>query len=184
MKVSDEIIDALKECNIPVRDALPYLITLHLGYEMPTYIPEKLERQINASGIVKPGKGSEGLIWQVPLFEGNTTDFDWVYEWVALFTARDKSKAGNARMAKARMKKFFASNPQFRKDDVFLATKMYIRSVDNSKYMMLPHYFIQKGAGIDAKHELLEWCERLERAKKYAELNGTSTGDKSNTMRT
>lgn len=179
MNISDEIITTLKECHIPVNDALPYLISLYYGYK-PTYIPEKLEKQINASGIIKSGQGSEGINWVVPLFDGQNTHFDWVDRWVNLFKEINPERRGNARTAKAKMKKFFAKYPQFRKEDVVAATRMYFRSLDDPRYLMTAHYFIQKGVGVSATETLLEWCEKYERVKQHEKINSS---DSTNTMR-
>jgi hypothetical protein len=177
MTINEEIKDVLKECQISFNDALPYLISLYLGYK-PSYIPEKLQKQINAAGIVKPGKGSEGLIWVVPLFEEQTTGFDWVDKWVDSFAKINPDRRGNGRFAKARMKKFFAKYPEYRKEDVIGATKMYMRSVSDPQYLMKSHNFIHKGQGANAVEELLEWCEKYKRYMQNQAINNHT----SNTM--
>ena len=48
------------------------------------------------------------------------------------------------------------------------ATKMYIRNTD-PKYIMMPHYFIQKGIGISKTTTILDWIEKYQLTKEQEE---------------
>jgi hypothetical protein len=66
------------------------------------------------------------------------------------------------------MKRFFAENPEIRKEDVIEATKMYIRETNDHTYLRLPHYFIFKGVGLNRISDLSFWID------KYKETNQIS----------
>lgn len=171
MNVNTNIIETLKEFNINKDDGLTYLLTLFYDLK-PNYIPQDIQMKVSASRIVEVTK--TGLQWNVPLFEKQTTAFDWVEtEYVPLFAAIGKDKY--KREAVTRMKKLFANNPEIRKDEVLAATELYI--FNNGNYSRFPHYFIEKGSGSEKTQDILDWID------KYRIAN-TQSGDTSyNTLR-
>lgn len=163
MEINEKVKKILQEFHIPLNDGIPYLIGLYYGYE-PTYIPDALKLKVNRTNIVtvdeKTKKG--GLQWNIELFSGQETNFDWVKNWMELFREKNKTRVFSLSSCKKRMKKFFATYPQYRKDDVIGATEMYLRNLEDKNYMITPHYFIEKGSGATKTEPLLDWCEKYE----------------------
>lgn len=165
MKINSRILEIFKEFNIHKDDGLTFLLTLY--YDLyPNYIPMDVSSKVYASRIVE--NGNTGLQWNVPLFEEQQTAFDWVEkEYVALFES--VGKATNKREATTRMKQLFAKNPDIRKEEVLGATELYLF---NEKYPRLPHYFIEKGKGVDKTQDILDWIDKYR-------LRNNQTGDSS-----
>lgn len=162
MNINEEILEILSECKVQKDDGICYLLSLYFGYK-PNYIPIDFMRKMNTTGIYENDKGS--IKWNVPLFEGQQTAFEWVKtEYVQLFKDANKERGGHAREATTLLKKLFATNPEFRKDDIIGATRMYIRNTD-SKYIMFPHYFIQKGVGTAKTTTIMDWLDKYQLTK-------------------
>ena len=168
MIINEDLLKHLTDVGLPQRDVIPYLLSLYFGYQA-TYIPDILKAKVFAQGIIKEDK--EGLIWLYPLFEGTQSDdsFDWIQsEYIKLFTTANPSKKPFKRECRARMKDFFKKYPQYRKDDVIEATKLYLNSTDY-RYIRDPHYFISKGSGVEATTDLLTWVETVYEKRKNKE---------------
>lgn len=162
MNVNNEILEIFKEFKIRSDDGICYLVSLFHGYN-PTYIPDDLKKKVNATNIITSKNNI--LHWNIPLYEEQMTAFEWVdKEYVYLFESANSDKRGNARESIRRMKKFFANNPDIRKDEVIGATKMYIRNTD-VRYIRLSHYFIEKGAGATKTNDILEWVDKYRLSK-------------------
>jgi len=162
MNINDEILEIFTEFKIQKDDGICYLLSLFYNYK-PSYIPEAFKQKMNTTGIYSEDKGN--IKWNIPLFEGQQTAFEWVKtEYVQLFKDANTDKGGYVREATSLLKQLFAKNPSVRKDDIIGATKMYILNSD-SKYLMLPHYFIQKGKGADKTQTIMTWLEKYEIAK-------------------
>lgn len=160
--INEEILEILTECKIQKDNAICYLISLFYGYK-PDYIPDTFKQRMNITGIYEEERGS--IKWNVQLFEGQQTAFDWVEkEYVKLFKNANPSRTGHVREATSLLKKLFATNPELRKDDIIGATKMYIRNTD-PKYIMMPHYFIQKGIGASKTTTIIDWIEKFKLAE-------------------
>lgn len=159
MQINPEILEYLTEYKFQKDDAICYLISLYYGYK-PTYIPDDFKVRLNTLKIYEEDKGT--LKWNIPLFEGQQTAFEWVKtEFVPLFKEANPLKGGHVREATTRLKKLFAKNPDIRKDDIIGATKMYIKNTD-SRYVMFPHYFITKGDGADRTETIMSWIEKYQ----------------------
>lgn len=155
MKINSKIVEILTEYNIRQEDGICYLISLFHGYE-PTYIPEHLKVKVNMTKIVENELGS--LKWNVGLYEGVETAFDWVTtKYIKLFDVAGKATHG--RESLTRMKKLFASNPDIRIEEVLGATEMYIRNTQTT-YVRQPHYFIEKGKGVEKTQDILNWIDK------------------------
>lgn len=154
MKINDNVLEILEEFKIRKDDGICYLLCLYYGYK-PSYIPEDIVYKINASKIVE-NDGTAGLKWNIPLFEGQTTVWDWVEtEYVALF--EKVGKATHKREAVSRMKKLFAKHPEIRKEEVLGATELYLY---NDNFPRFPHYFIEKGSGAEKTQDILDWIDK------------------------
>lgn len=158
MLLNKNICDLLKKSNINLDEALLYLLSLYFEIRNDC-ISNQVKSKVHTLGIVK--QSTTGLQWTIPLFEGAETAFEWVKtEYIPLFTAANREKGGHVKESTIRMKKFFAENPDVRKDEVIGATQMYIRETPDSTYLRLPHYFIYKGVGLDRISDLNFWIEK------------------------
>jgi hypothetical protein len=176
MKINPKIKEVMADHRINYDDALGYLFAIYYGHR-PSYIPASIRAKVNSTKVVSHDP-KKGYTFTIPLFLGVETAFEWVEtEYVVLFEETNPDKGGKVAEATKRMKKFFADNPQYRKEDVIGATEMYLSNTD-STYIMFPHYFIKKGRGLDATETLLDWV------KKYKLANSTmDRSDVQNTMR-
>jgi hypothetical protein len=163
MLLNKNIYDLLKKSNINLDEALLYLLSLHFEIRNDC-ISDRVKSKVHTLGIVK--QSTTGLQWSIPLFEGAETAFEWVKtEYIPLFTAANRDKGGHIKDSIVRMKRFFAENPDVRKEEVIGATQMYIRETPDTTYLRLPHYFIYKGVGLERISDLHFWVE------KYRESN-------------
>lgn len=180
MTINLEIKQILTAYNVPVNDGLSYLLAVYFDVK-PSYTPTIIIERINRTGIVSFDDKTKSLQWNIPLFDEQFTNFEWVAtQWITMFEKANKDRKGGVKECVSRMKKFFAANPDIRKDEVMGATEMYIKSVLNVNYLITSHYFISKGAGADRTSTLLQWVEKYREAGS-TEFNGRSSHN--NTMR-
>lgn len=158
MKLNENIKPVLESFGIIYEEAIPYLLSLYFGFN-PDYIPDYIKQKVNITKIVEYS-GNE-FKWNIPLFEGmEPVDNRWswvITEYIALFAKIGKGT--NKREALTRMKRLFATNPDIRKEEVLGATEMYLYNTE-SKFVRLPHYFIEKGVGGDKTQDILEWIDK------------------------
>ncbi len=176
MKINEEVKQLLKEYNIPVKDAIAYLITVYFDC-VPSYTPSLLIEKIQRTNLIKY-KSPTNVEWAIPLFQEQITGFDWVKDWMDEFGKLNKERRGTRGLVEARMKKFFATYPDIRKDDVLIATEMYLKSIENPMYIMKSHKFIMNGVGLEKTSELKEWVDKY---REHQEEN-TDRNSYSNTM--
>jgi hypothetical protein len=165
--INKEILEKLNECQIPIEEAMGFLIPLFYGYQ-PKYIPEELEMQILATTIVSYDILTGNVQWELPLFinENLSDPFDWVKtEYCKLFREINPSCPLMAEEAKRRMIKLFKEQPHIRKQDVIETTKMYLMNT-SSQFIGEPHYFIEKGTGASKVQKILSWYEKYQEANK------------------
>jgi len=164
MNINEDILEILTEFRIQKDDGICYLISLFYGYN-PSYVPDDFKKRMNITNIYEAEKISKNgdvtsYKWNIPLFEGQQTAFDWVKtHFCEAFKEHNSSRGGKVREATARMKKLFAKNPDIRKEDVLGATRMYLLNTDPD-YIRFPHYFIEKGDGATKTSDLLDWIEK------------------------
>lgn len=169
--VNEEIKSFLKENRMNYDDSVTYLLCVYYGLK-PSFIPDFVKAKVHALNIISQDSCG-GIKFNIPLFKGQETAFEWVKkEYIPLFKAANPDKGGNIKESTIRMKKFFAHNPEIRKDDVLKATKFYIFNTDN-RYLKDPHYFIEKGVGTSKTSGLLDWIERY---REYEDSTQTGTG--------
>lgn len=157
MIINNEILEILTEYKIAKDDGICYLLSLYYGYK-PSYIDNVFKQRMHITKIYELDKNS--IKWNIPLFEGQETAFEWVKtEYCEMFKEYNPTRSGNVREATARIKKLFAKNPDIRKEDVVGATKMYLLNTDY-KYIMNPHYFIEKGDGAMKTSTILTWIDK------------------------
>jgi len=94
---------------------------------------------------------------------------DWIKDWIALFPKRGahnyllRSAKGNT---SNKMKELFRNNPEFNKNLIFDATKLYLKDQekDGWKYVMIAGNFISKaegGRGTNKNSTLAAYCELI-----------------------
>jgi hypothetical protein len=104
---------------------------------------------------------SHALTWNVPLFAGQQTEWDWIRDWTEPFKSMNPERVGSIRDITARMKEFFRVNPSIRKDDVYRARNMYLATVKDPQYLKSVVKFIFEGGGGNKTSMLLGYCEKL-----------------------
>lgn len=171
MGINPAIKSILEENGVDYQDGLTYLLCVY--YDVyPSFIPDSLKRLVNDTKIVV--LTSEDITWQIPLFdkEVDNSTFSWVItEYVALF--KNIGKGTHGKESIKRMKKFFATYPDVRKDEVIDATVMYLQNT-NRTYVRNPHYFIFKGSGYAMTSDLYAWVETLRQERKELENRSNS----------
>lgn len=168
MKINEKILDVFKDYNINPDDGICYLLSVYYGYK-PTYIPDEFKQKMNVSKIVEI-KGKD-IVWNISLFLEQETSFDWVKTKYCSLFIEHTGNSGYYTESVRRMKKFFAEYPQYRMDDVINATKLYLNNTE-PKYTRRPHYFIEKGKGVEKQSDLLTWIDN------YKTLYYNSSGKK------
>ena len=166
MVVNSRILQIFTQYGINHEDGLTYLLTLYYNLK-PSYIPDLLKRKVLASKIIELDS-KQGTIWNVPLFEEQLTNFEWVKDYREVFKKANPDRAGSLKTCIARFKRFFAENPDVRLDEVKGAVNMYFKSLKNPEYVITSHYFIYKGKGVDEVSELQTWIERFREAQHIA----------------
>ena len=78
MEINDEILEILSELKIQKDNGICYLLSLFYGYK-PEFIPDTFKQRMNITGIYQEERGS--IKWNVPLFEGQQTAFEWVKDY-------------------------------------------------------------------------------------------------------
>ena len=161
--INPRIKDLLSEYKIGQGDGLSVLLSFYYDCE-PSFLPEIIKKKVLATGICV--FGPKGVEWNVPLFEDQLTDFEWVKEYVAAFKNINPNVPGTVTESTKRFKKFFAENPTVRFEDIKNAFNMYAASLTDPKYIMYPHYFIFKDKGLDKTSMLEYWLEQYYKTNK------------------
>lgn len=175
MKVNTKIIDTLRVNNISVDDALLYLISLYYKLDV-SYIPNNLKLKVNSLNICSIDS-KRRITWNIPIFEEQLENFEWVKNFRDAFKKKNIERAGSLITCVERFKEYFANNPHIRVDDVKGATKLYLNQTDPN-YIMKSQNFIFMGTKNKRTSELDNWVERFKETIKIA----SGRKDSSNTM--
>ena len=169
------VIATLQEYNIDLDAGLLMLLGIHFGLDTSKVIPEEVISAINLTKIVIKDYGLGTHVWTIALFElPQAGDFSWVQEWTREFGLRNREREGSWRDAITRMQRFFHKYPEYSKEDILAATKLYLR-VTTPTFIMKSHKFIFDGVGEMQKSTLLEYCEKV---KKRDQEGGSSVRGK------
>ena len=141
LTINSEIKEILKDNKIDYQNGLTYLMCLYIGLK-PDFIPESLKAKVLSTYIVNTDYKSGILKWKVDLFEETIGDFDWIKEFIEMFSKVNPDRKGSKSIILKRMKEFFMRNSSVRKDEVLEATKRYLSTVDHPKYCMISANFI------------------------------------------
>jgi hypothetical protein len=165
MEINLEVKEILRESKINMSQGLLCLLGIYFGLDIDTTCDPEVVKAINLTKIVEKDYKTNSLVWNVPLFEGQATAFDWVKDWIEGFGKINKERKGSWRDATKRMQDFFRKYPEYRKDDVYRARDAYFKSLaakpNGFQFCMNSHKFIFDGIGAMKKSELLSWCEKL-----------------------
>lgn len=175
MKVNPKIIEKLRVNNVHVDDSLLYIISLYYKLDV-SYIPDDLKRKINSLNIFSIDS-KRRITWNIPIFEEQLSNFEWVKSFRDAFKKKNIDRAGSLVTCVERFKEYFANNPHIRVDDVKGATKMYLNQV-NPEYVMKSHNFIFMGTKNKRTSELENWVENYRETIKIA----SGRSDSSNLM--
>ena len=159
--MNSEIKEILKSFKIDYNEGSLILLAIYyyLNKPLPDYIPTQTYLRVLSTGIVNiDDKGN--VIWNVPLFEEQITNFEWVKDFREAFKKRNSERAGTLESCIKRMKEFFAKHPHVRVDDVKAATQMYFRSIKDPQYLITSQKFIYDGMGVGRNSHLEEWLEK------------------------
>src|SRR5688572_22495468 len=123
MEINPEIKSILKGCKIDVQQGILCLLSIYFDLDAERIIPEDLIKKINFTKIIEKDYTSKTITWNVPLFAGQEVGaFAWVNEWMNPFgTIGTPARRGTTKEVIARMKEWFAKNPEYRIEDVFAA---------------------------------------------------------------
>ena len=161
MKINPEIDKILKNSKIDYNEGTLILLAIYyyLNKPLPDYIPEKTYLRLLTTNIVTINNNNT-VTWNVPLFEEQVTNFDWVISYRNAFKKLNPDRAGTLSTCLIRMKKFFSENPHVRVDDIKGAVAMYFRSVRDPQYLITSHKFIYEGTGNSRNSPLEGWLEK------------------------
>jgi hypothetical protein len=180
------IIDKLEEYDLLAErqdEALLYLLSIHYSLESQCF-NEEIIRTVNLTKIVERDYHTTPvkLVWNIPLFGTAAMNEEEAWQWVNLeyrpiFSTINVVKAGDKRGCIGKMKKFFAANPEVRKDDVIAAARLYVApfgaGAENPKYMVQADYFISKQVENVKKSRLEQYLEIVLKQRK--ESNGSNS---------
>jgi hypothetical protein len=175
MEINQEITEILREFKIGRDAGLLCLLGIYYNLDVDTVVPEETIKAINLTKIIERDYSSNkiSIVWNVPLFTGQETAFEWVKDWVEGFGRMNPERKGSYRDAISRMKDFFKKYPQYRKDDIYNARDLYFRGIPGgSKYCMHSHKFIFDGMGAMKKSTLLAYCEKVVTVGNNSNLKG------------
>ncbi len=159
MEINPKIQEILELYGIPYRDGLSYLLSVFYQ-SVPSYVPDNLVKKMMVTQILGIEEGT--TIFVVPLFLSTEIPekWSWVEEYRTIFKSIFSPRAGSLSTCVARMKVFFAENPDVRKEEVLGATRLYISNVSKREYLKTSHKFIYDGIGKMRNSDLEEWIER------------------------
>jgi hypothetical protein len=111
-------------------------------------------------GIFHYDFNKEKVIWDISLFNEQenviVADWEWVNIYRQMFMDMKVDSGATFKDCKNRMMKFFSEHPTVRVDDVMEATKLYLESVNDIRYLQQANYFIKKGTGESRLEQFIE----------------------------
>ena len=172
MKINEKLIQTLETHNIAVNTGLMCLLGIYFNinyeklYDSCPLIQTTIA-QLNSCGIYEYQMVEDAVIWHIPLFDDQavTDDWEWLHDYQNLFRNVRKDCAGTFINVKKKMMKFFQDHPTVRVEDIMEATTMYIKQVNDPRYLQRADYFIKK-LGPISQSRLEEYLEIIKTAPK------------------
>lgn len=167
-QLNPQIRDILIEHKINTSIGALILLGIYYNLDISKLDKEEEIKAINLTKIVeKDYRNNDAIKWNVPLFATQATPFDWVSDWMTPWNKYPDKKA-TLKDVLSRMQKFFAENPDVRKEDVYKARDAYFRTVNDPKFLIMNHYFIFKDKGADRTSTLHKWVQHVKQASTAA----------------
>lgn len=163
MEINPIIIETLRKCKIDKSQGLLCLLGIYYDLDVDSTCSEEVVSAINITKIVEKDYDTGSIKWNLPLFKGHEAHFDWVADWLQPFGRINPERKGNLRDCTTRMIEFFRKYPEYRKEDVYAARDLYLKTVTDARFLMKSHKFIFDGMGTMKHSTLLDFCEKLEK---------------------
>lgn len=161
MEINRQIAEILKEENIPIKAGTLVLLGIYFDLDVDKVCPEEIVKAINTTKIVERDYRLGIVKWNIPLFQGQETTWQWVKDYNEAFARINPSRKDNIADVTKRMIDFFRRYPQYRMEDVKKATRAYLQTVQDPQYLKRSAKFIREGTGATSVSLLLNWCERV-----------------------
>jgi hypothetical protein len=162
MTINEKLAFYLDEKGVDVDTALLYLLGIHFDLDT-SKLPELTKKQVNVLNIVDKNLETKEIIWEIPLFTDQETKWEWVTEYRQLFRDIRQDAGGSLKDCIFKMQRYFAENPEIRREEIMEAAKLYIHNfkhgTENPKYMQRADYFIYKGKGLERTSRLEQYIE-------------------------
>jgi hypothetical protein len=173
MELNEEIFEVLKEFKINKNKGILALLAIYFKLDAETTIDEETIKAINLTKIVNKDHANGMITWNMPLFAGQQTEWDWVKDkYNKLWDRNRDRKASNPDCIK-RMQEWFKKYPAYRLQDVEKATLAYHTATRDPQYLKNSAAFIFDGVGASKKSILLAWCEKTKDAASTSNMKGT-----------
>jgi len=144
MEINKEIIRILSEEDI-LDEGLLYLLSVYhnIKYDFNEIIVNK----VNNLNFFEKNYDTNEIIWNINLYGDNITQ-DFIEQYRSLFIQIDTSLRGDRKTIIKKFKKFFLEYPQYSKQDILDAAKLYLEDClykgYHIKYIQNANYFIEK----------------------------------------
>jgi len=173
MIINKAVYEQLERFNIEQNAGTLYLLSIFYNVDATGIIDDEIIKQVNFSKIVERNYSTRKTTWNIPLFSDERTTIDMKWDWVIdeyrkLWMDIKGSKGGDRATCIAKMKKFFAANPDIRKADVMEAAKQYTSGFikgNNPTYMVEADNFIFKKVEGTTRSKLDQMLEIVKLSK-------------------
>lgn len=161
MVINNDIKETLKEFKINVDDGLLYLLGIYFKLDVDNTCKEETIKAVNLTKIVEKTFNDQVYKWNMPLFEEQQTEWDWVIKGYNKMWDKYPDRKGASKDVLSRMQEWFKKYPEYRKQDVQKATEAYFKTVTSPQYVKNSAKFIFEGVGATKMSHLLAWCEKV-----------------------
>ena len=152
MTINPEIIRILLSKKYDVSECVTYLLSVQFGLR-PGFIPDRVKRQVNLTGLVRRDYHNGSIRWKFPLIvqeetstDSGTLQWDWVNKYRQIFTSVKAGAGGDRKICFERMEQIFSENPVLTPDIVLRAAESYtyefVVGDNNLKYLQQADNFI------------------------------------------
>lgn len=160
MEINPEIVTILRQHKMDKDTGILALLAIYFNLNPDYIVPEEIVKGINLTKIIDKDYKRNTIVWNVPLFMGQQTEWEWVEEWNKKWNVNPARKDSNPDVRR-RMQEFFKKYPHIRIEDIRKATDLYFRNLTSPQYLMGSAKFIFDGVGAAKKSTLLAWCEKI-----------------------
>jgi hypothetical protein len=87
---------------------------------------------------------------------------EFIEEYRKLWKGLKLGSMGSSNACKEKMERWMKENPNYSKEDILKAARIYIKSVDNYQFLQAAHYFIYKKEGKEEDSRLSAFIEEKE----------------------